>query len=40
MAEKSPNQRNVKKVGKSLKEKRNEKNVKKVTKSGILDPKK
>jgi len=30
----------VKKVGKSLKEKRNEKNVKKVTKSGILDPKK
>ena len=35
MAEKSPHQRNVKKVGKSLKEKRNEKHAKKESKHGI-----
>jgi hypothetical protein len=36
MADKSPNQRNVKKTGKSLKEKRNEKHLKKESKKGIL----
>ena len=36
MAEKSPNQRNVKKVGKSLKEKRNDKHAKKEVKKTIL----
>jgi hypothetical protein len=35
MAEKSPNQHNVKKVGKSLKEKRNEKHAKKESKKGF-----
>ena len=40
MAEKSPSQRNAKKVGKSLKEKRNDKDAKKVAKSGLLDLKK
>jgi hypothetical protein len=35
VAEKSPNQHNVKKVGKSLKEKRNEKHNKKESKKGI-----
>lgn len=35
MAEKSPSQHNIKKVGKSLKEKRSEKNAKKVSKKGI-----
>lgn len=35
MAEKSPNQRNLKKVGKSLKEKRNEKHAKKDSKKGL-----
>lgn len=36
MADKSPHQHNVKKVGKSLKEKRNEKHAKKVAKKGAL----
>ena len=36
MADKSPNQHNVKKTGKSLKEKRNEKHLKKESKKGIL----
>jgi hypothetical protein len=36
MADKSPNQHNVKKVGKSLKEKRNEKHTKKESKKGLL----
>lgn len=36
MADKSPNQHNVKKVGKSLKEKRNEKHAKKESKKGLL----
>jgi len=36
MAEKSPNQHNVKKVGKSLKEKRNEKHAKKEAKKGFI----
>ncbi len=36
MADKSPNQHNVKKVGKSLKEKRNDKNAKKESKKGVL----
>jgi hypothetical protein len=35
VADKSPNQHNVKKVGKSLKEKRNEKHNKKESKKGI-----
>lgn len=35
VADKSPNQHNVKKVGKSLKEKRNEKHQKKESKKGI-----
>jgi hypothetical protein len=35
VADKSPNQHNVKKVGKSLKEKRNEKHIKKESKKGI-----
>jgi len=35
MADKSPSQHNVKKVGKSLKEKRNEKHLKKASKKGI-----
>jgi len=36
MAEKSPNQHNQKKVGKSLKEKRNEKHAKKESKKVLL----
>jgi hypothetical protein len=36
VADKSPNQHNVKKSGKSLKEKRNEKHLKKESKKGIL----
>jgi hypothetical protein len=36
MAEKSPHQHNVKKAGKSLKEKRNEKHAKKETKKHLL----
>jgi hypothetical protein len=36
MAEKSPNQHNVKKVGKSLKEKRNNKHAKKESKKGLV----
>jgi hypothetical protein len=36
VADKSPNQHNVKKVGKSLKEKRSEKHLKKESKKGIL----
>ena len=36
MANKSPGQKNVKKVGKSLKEKRNQKHVKKESKKGLL----
>lgn len=36
MAEKSPNQHNVKKVGKSLKEKRNSKHAKKESKKGVV----
>jgi len=36
MAEKSPSQRNNKKVGKTLKEKRLEKQTKKTTKTGLL----
>jgi len=36
MADKSPNQHNTKKVGKSLKEKRNEKHTKKEAKKTIL----
>ena len=36
VADKSPNQHNVKKVGRSLKEKRNEKHLKKESKKGIL----
>lgn len=36
MADKSPNQHNVKKVGKSLKEKRIEKNAKKQAKKSVL----
>jgi hypothetical protein len=39
MADKSPNQHNVKKVGKSLKEKRNDKHAKKEGKRGILGEK-
>ena len=35
VADKSPNQHNVKKVGKSLKEKRTEKHMKKESKKGI-----
>jgi len=35
VAEKSPNQHNVKKTGKSLKEKRNDKHLKKASKKGI-----
>ncbi len=35
MADKSPNQHNVKKVGKSLKEKRVEKHAKKDSKKGL-----
>ncbi|HTT59514.1 MAG TPA: hypothetical protein VMF33_05650 [Acidimicrobiales bacterium] len=35
MADKSPNQHNVKKVGKSLKEKRNLKHAKKEAKKGL-----
>jgi hypothetical protein len=39
MADKSPHQHNVKKVGKSIKEKRNEKHSKKEAKKGLLgDP--
>jgi hypothetical protein len=40
VGEKSPNQRNEKKAGKSLKEKRNDKNAKKTAKGGLLEPKK
>jgi hypothetical protein len=36
MAEKSPNQHNVKKAGKSLKEKRNQKHAKKESKKNVL----
>jgi hypothetical protein len=36
MGEKSPNQHNAKKVGKSLKEKRTEKHAKKESKKGSL----
>jgi len=36
MADKSPNQHNIKKTGKSLKEKRVEKHAKKDSKKGIL----
>ncbi len=36
MAEKSPSQRNNKKVGKTLKEKRLEKHTKKTNKTGLL----
>jgi hypothetical protein len=36
VADKSPSQHNVKKVGKSLKEKRNEKHAKKEVKKTIL----
>ena len=36
MADKSPNQHNVKKAGKSLKEKRNDKHAKKESKKGLL----
>jgi hypothetical protein len=36
MADKSPNQHNAKKVGKSLKEKRNDKHAKKESKKGLL----
>ena len=36
VADKSPNQHNVKKVGKSLKEKRNEKHAKKESKKGLI----
>ncbi len=36
MADKSPHQHNVKKAGKSLKEKRNEKHAKKESKKGLL----
>jgi hypothetical protein len=36
MADKSPNQHNTKKVGKSLKEKRNDKHAKKEGKKTIL----
>jgi len=36
MAEKSPNQHNAKKVGKSLKEKRNEKHAKKESKKHLV----
>lgn len=39
MADKSPSQHNVKKVGKSLKEKRNEKHAKKEGKKGVLGEK-
>jgi hypothetical protein len=39
MADKSPNQHNAKKVGKSLKEKRNEKHAKKEEKKGLLGDK-
>jgi hypothetical protein len=39
MAEKSPNQHNAKKVGKSLKEKRNDKHAKKESKKGLLGEK-
>jgi hypothetical protein len=37
MADKSPNQHNAKKVGKSLKEKRNEKHAKKESKKGLVN---
>lgn len=36
MANKSPDQHNAKKVGKSLKEKRNDKHAKKESKKGLL----
>ena len=36
MADKSPSHHNVKKVGKSLKEKRNEKHAKREVKKGVL----
>jgi len=36
MADKSPNQHNTKKVGKSLKEKRNDKHAKKQSKKALL----
>jgi hypothetical protein len=36
MADKSPNQHNAKKVGKSLKEKRNNKHAKKESKKGLV----
>jgi hypothetical protein len=36
MADKSPNQHNAKKAGKSLKEKRNEKHAKKESKKHLL----
>jgi hypothetical protein len=36
VADKSPNQHNVKKAGKSLKEKRNEKHARKESKKGLL----
>lgn len=37
MADKSPNQHNLKKVGKTLKEKRHEKHIKKDSKRGLLE---
>ncbi len=39
MADKSPHQHNVKKAGKSLKEKRSEKHVKKENRKGLLGDK-
>jgi len=39
MAEKSPHQHNVKKAGKTLKEKRTDKNAKKEMKRGLLGDK-
>ncbi len=39
MANKAPSQHNVKKVGKSLKEKRNEKHAKRESKRGVLGDK-
>lgn len=39
VADKSPNQHNAKKVGKSLKEKRNDKHAKKESKKGLLGEK-
>ncbi len=39
MADKSPNQHNTKKAGKSLKEKRNDKHAKKESKKGLLGEK-